>query len=87
MIRTSVLAVVLLAASISDVLADDPPPRKPGLWEVASGHKGEAPTVARMCFDAASEAKMNKMADETLAVGCTRHESHLSGNVLGRVLI
>lgn len=59
--------------------ADDPPSRKPGLWEITTSLKG-AP-MSKMCVDAASEAKFGAMGAETVKDTCSQFQRHRDGAV------
>ena len=73
-------AVAVAAAAIPGLArADDPPTRKPGLWEITTSMKG-APTT-QMCVDAASEATFNAMGTGTMKDTCSKFESHRDGGV------
>jgi hypothetical protein len=47
------ILLLLLLAFAGRALADDPPRRKPGLWEIVTQNlkTGAAPTVQRICID------------------------------------
>src|SRR5579862_5916883 len=59
--------------------ADDPPLRKPGLWEITTSMQGAPKT--QMCVDAASEAKFNAMGAGTMKDTCSQFKSHRDGGV------
>lgn len=59
---------------------DDPPGRKPGLWEVTI-ERGSKVQTMQACVDAASEAASLVKGKQTLAEICSRFESHLDGAV------
>ncbi len=81
MIRSTPLIAALLAVLPVGAIADEYPPRKPGLWEITMTNKGDPPMVTQMCIDAASEAAMTKRGEATMARICSRNEVHRSGNV------
>jgi Protein of unknown function (DUF3617) len=68
---------VAVAAIPSLARAEDPPSRKPGLWEITSSMK-DAPKT-QMCVDAASEAKFNAMGAGTMKDTCSQFQSHRDG--------
>ena len=67
------------ATASTAVANDDPPDRKPGLWEVVI-EGGSEPIVTQTCVDAKSEAKALANGKAMLGGMCSRFESHLSGN-------
>jgi len=77
-----VLAAALLVPLMVGAAAanDDPPDRKPGLWDVAI-ERGSKVQTMQACVDAASEKAALVKGKETLAGICSRFESHLDGNI------
>jgi hypothetical protein len=74
-----VLAALLMALPSFALANDDPPPRKPGLWEMTV-EGGSKPMTVQSCVDAASEKKDLEKGKALLASTCSKVESHLSGD-------
>lgn len=70
------------ALPIHSACADDPPARKPGLWEITSGGEQPEKQVMRLCLDTATEVALLKKAQATMRETCSRHDSQMRGNVL-----
>jgi len=76
--RVAGMALIALAIAIPAVArADDPPSRKPGLWELATSMK-DAPKT-QMCVDATSEATFNAMGAGTMKETCSQVQGHRDG--------
>jgi hypothetical protein len=75
------LTFAALAVCASAASADDLPPRKPGLWEVTTKTNDDAPTVSRLCLDAAVEAKLTQSFKAIAKTYCTQSEGRLEGAV------
>jgi hypothetical protein len=73
------LAPLLIVIGFSAARADEPPARKPGLWEVTMSLAGIPPT--RLCVDAASEAEVNAKSFAVVKELCSKFESHRAGAV------
>jgi len=77
------LAAASLAVALTAIpavaRADDPPSRKPGLWEVTTSMKSAPKT--QMCVDAASEAKFNAMGAATMKDTCSQFQGRREGAV------
>ena len=59
--RTLTVAIILTCGVSSTVVADNFPPRRPGLWEIAIG-TGQGPTSHKMsqCIDKETDAKLQE---------------------------
>ena len=76
MLATALFAPLMATAAAAN---DDPPGRKPGLWEVAIERGAKIQTM-QACVDAASEQAALVKGKQSLAEICSRFESHLDGN-------
>ena len=82
------IAVICVAALLGGLVstgarADNPPKRKPGLWEVtlhmASGTM--APQVMKLCIDEATDAALFKYGMNAVQGVCSRNDLRGSGSV------
>jgi hypothetical protein len=80
------MAAAFLALALAPTAAaadDDPPLRKPGLWEVTTTREGGAAMPkAQMCTDASTQAQWNGMGKGMRKeMDCSKREAHRAGAV------
>ncbi|HKH80673.1 MAG TPA: DUF3617 family protein [Methylovirgula sp.] len=76
-------ATVLSLTMFSAVaLADDYPPRKPGLWELAVQREGRPVTTMKMCIDPDTDQLFHKFGTDMAAKHCTRNDIKVSGAIV-----
>jgi hypothetical protein len=79
---TFVTATALAAIFATAAAADDYPPRKPGLWEVAV-HNASLPQVTmKMCIDAETDQLFHKFSGDIRSKHCSKNDIKTVGNVV-----
>jgi hypothetical protein len=74
------LSVTLFSAA---VLADDYPPRKPGLWEVTSQAEVGHAATTKMCIDADTDQLFHKLAPDFRSIAhCTQNDVKVDGDTV-----
>jgi hypothetical protein len=84
---STALALCALGAAVSSAWAYEPPPRKPGLWEMtmsssARGEGAQAPMVTQQCIDAATDKAMREMGQGVNKDMCSKNEVTSSGGTM-----
>lgn len=78
------LPLLALVPCFSPALAEDMPPRKPGLWELRMSIEGQKmpPQLAQHCIDAETDRLMSEMGTGMQKEMCQKHEMTKSGDML-----
>jgi hypothetical protein len=80
-INVHITAILISTICCTAALADEFPPRKPGLWEITvTGEK--RPTVTmKMCIDKETDELFHKLGTDLSVQVCSRRDLKVTGNV------
>jgi hypothetical protein len=81
MIARISLALVLPLSATAVAVADEFPPRKPGLWEVAVTAEKHSPVTMKMCIDKDTDQLFQKVGTDLSAQACAHADVKIVGNV------
>jgi hypothetical protein len=80
--KTCIAAAALAAIFCSAALADDYPPRKPGLWVLTVGTEGTPVHTMQMCIDAATDQIFHSVGTDLRAKHCAQNDVKVNGSVV-----
>ncbi len=75
-----IAAALLMFCGVA--LADDYPPRKPGLWEVTIGTEGTPVHTMQMCVDAATDQIFHSVGTDLRAKHCEQSDVKVNGTAV-----
>ena len=83
------LMALLPVLIMGRAVADDTPPRKPGLWLIVMDRPGRSmpPNEMKSCIDANTDAEMFKMGMASVQSICSHMESHRDGDVFTTIAV
>jgi hypothetical protein len=83
LMRMSGRVVMALALTISTAaLADDYPPRRPGLWEVTMGAAGAPGPTLKMCIDAETDQIFHQVGTDFKTKRCDQSDVKVNGTTV-----
>jgi hypothetical protein len=76
------ISIILMSSMFATIaLADEFPPRKPGLWEVTSTGEKRPTIKLKQCIDKATDEEFHKLGTDITDKVCSRRDVKVSGNV------
>jgi hypothetical protein len=80
-INVHVTAILVSTIFSTAAFADEFPPRKPGLWEIAVTAEKRPTVTMKMCIDKESDELFHKLGSDLSVQVCSRRDLKVAGNV------